>query len=476
MVMSVYFFRTFLFVLFLVPCLALAADIVIEPEVKIVLNQSEVEMGKFILARIKYSGDNVPPLSNIQQWYDDFFVDRRDEGAEKFPDGLIQYTETMRLFPRKTGDKILASIALGGAIAKAVKLKVKSAVRGGINGTPHWQSLPKVIWQGQTIQVSIVQRLLRSSNEVVVEDAQFPGFYVEKLDQKISTQNNVKSVQLHWLFTAEVSGLMQLEPPAIEQRGRGRWRFYLPRVTIKVKPLPSYIPPTVPVGKLSIRTGVVYENDKPLWTIELQNEGQLPDEIYGMRRQLSELNNVSMESVEVSSIQPESLSPLTFIHQYRIPVPDWSWGFTDGPEVVVPYFDINEGQIKTLSERLPSVWYFTREWRYVLFFVLGLLSMIVLMAGIRMINNILAWQHYRHLLQQTTTPHELRRLLLAQGQFCTLDSWSALKHKGIAKQVACQLNSLCYSRSSDISLAKIKQLAINLHTFRYWSRIKKEEL
>ena len=108
MVISVYFFRTFLFVLFLVPCLALAADIVIEPEVKIVLNQSEVEMGKFILARIEYSGDNVPQLSNIQRWYDDFFVERRDESAEKFPDGLIRYTETMRLYPRNTGNKVLA--------------------------------------------------------------------------------------------------------------------------------------------------------------------------------------------------------------------------------------------------------------------------------------------------------------------------------------------------------------------------------
>ena len=476
MVMSVSFIRIFLFILFFVPCLALAADVVIEPEVKIVLNQSEVEMGKFILARIEYSGDNVPPLSNIQQWYDDFFVDRRDEGAEKFAGGRIQYTETMRLYPRKTGDKILASIALGGAIAQAVKIKVKPAVRGGINGTPQWQPLPEIIWQGQTIEVSIVQHLLNASNQVVAEDAQFPGFYAEQSEQKISSQNNIKSVQLHWLLTAQSSGLVQLESPAIEQRGRGRWRFYLPRVTIKVKPLPSYIPPTVPVGKLSIRTGVVVENDKPLWTIELQNEGQLPDEIYGMRRQLSELTGVSMESVDVLSIQPESSSPLTFNHQYRVSVPDWSWGFTDGPEIVVPYFDVAEGQIKTLSERLPGVWYFSREWRYVLFFVLALLSIIVLMTSSRVISNISAWQRYRYLLQQTKTPHELRRLLLAQGQSCTLDSWSALKHNGSAKQIADQLNSLCYSRSCDISVDKIKQRVINLHTFRYWSRIKKQDL
>ncbi|MCU7939254.1 MAG: hypothetical protein KZQ64_16350 [gamma proteobacterium symbiont of Bathyaustriella thionipta] len=468
MVKRISFYQTLFFILLFIPHCLLAADASIEPEVKIVLNTSEVEMGKFILVRIEYRGDSVPEISNIQQWYDDFFVDRRDEGAEKFPDGLIVYTETMRLYPRKTGDIVLASVALGGAIAQAVKIKVTPAIRSNINGTPQWQALPETIWQGQTVEISILQNLLNSSNQVVTEEAQFPGFYVERLDQKVTTQNTIKTVQLHWRITAQTSGLIQLDPPAIVQRGRGRWRFYLPRATIQVKPLPSYIPPTVPVGRLSIRTGVMQINNKPLWTVEIQNEGQLPDEIYGIRTQLSKLTGASLESVEVSASRPDSTSPLTSIHFYRVLVPDFSWGFNDGPEVVIPYFDVDEGSLKKMTEKLPGVWYFSTQWLNLFFIVLVLLSVIIVIVCTRSMKTFLAWRHYRCLLKQAGNPHELRRLLIAQGPFLTLSDWSASKQSKRANQIAAALNCLCFSPSSEISLDEIKQIIIVFSTYRRW--------
>lgn len=440
----------------------------INPEVKVVVDKSQVEMGKYLFLRIEYVGDSVPEISNLQKWYDDFFVDRREQEAEKLANGLIKYTEYLRLYPRRVGNMVLGAIAMGGAIAQPVRIKVNAAVRNGIDGTPHWLPLPSSIWQGQTIAVSIIQNSLHPSNQVVIEAGLFPGFYVQQLNDKTELQETIKTVQLRWLFTAQTTGLMQLEAPAIEQRGRGRWRFYLPRATIKVKPLPSYIPPTVPVGKLTIRTGVSQVDQKPVWTVELQNKGQLTEEIYGIRRQLSELTGTPVEVIKVSGYHPDKDNPMTAAHRYSVPVPDWSMGFINGPEITVQYFDVDEGRIKSVTGSLPGVWYVTRLWRNVLLLVFGLIVVIVSVIGFRTIKNIQAWRSYRHLLKQSTNPHELKRLLLEPGDFCTLDAWSVVKVDPMAKQITRKLNALCYSRSCHFSFNEIKKLIIGFHTFRRW--------
>jgi len=440
----------------------------IAPEVKVIVNKPQVEMGKYLTVRIEYTGDSVPELSNLQQWYEDFYVERQEQEAEKLANGLFQYTEYLRLYPRKVGSRVLGAIALGGAIAQPIKINVKPAVRNGIDGTPHWQPLPDSIWQGQTIEVSIQQNSLHPSNQITMEEGKFPGFYVEELDDKTIIQKHLTTVQLRWLLTAQGSGLMQLEAPVIEQRGRGRWRFYLPRTLIKVKPLPSYIPPTVPVGKLSIHADVIEIDNKPVWTVELQNTGQLPDEVHGIRKQLSELTGLPLEEVEVSVYRPDKHSPETHRHRYRIAVPNWTWGFTDGPKIRVQYFDVDKGRIKTVSDSLPGVWYITKVWRNILWFVFVLMFLLALILSTRIIKNMLAWRRYRQLLRQTKHAHELRRILLTPGDCATLDAWSATKHCHKAEQIARQLNAHCYARLCHISFDDIKQLVIDFHTYRRW--------
>jgi len=445
----------------------------------------QVEMGKFLSVRIVYIGDSVPESSYLGQWFEDFFVDRQETETENLPDGLIQYTEYLRLYPRSTGNKVLDSIALGGAFARPVSIKVMPAIRAGIDGAPHWQSLPESIWQGETIKVSIVQDLLHPSNQIVAEKVLFPGFYVQGPEKEIILHDNIKSVQLNWFITANNHGVFQLDAPAIVQRGRGRWRFYLPRAVLKVKPLPSYIPATIPVGKLSIQTGILYKDNKPFWWAELRNEGQLPEEVYGIRSQLSELLNLPVESVKQLSVeefkaQENSDYPSGFIHRYQIAVPEWTWGFSEGPEIIVPYFNVHKGQIKIVVKKFPAVWNISKSWRYVflLTFVFILLAIFTLI--VKGLKNIMAWRRYRSLLSQTSQAHKLRKMLLAQADFLTLEAWSLASAQADndekLKNIAMQLNALCYAKSyansnadpRRISVNEIRQQIMEMHTFRYW--------
>ena len=459
-----------------------------ESHLKIIVDKSQVEMGKYLSARIVYTGKHIPDSSHLEKWYDDFFVDRRNKESETLANSLIQTTEFLRLYPRATGNKVLHSIALGGAIAYPVKIKVIPVIRNQIDGTPHWQPLPETIWQGETIKLSISQNLLDLSNQIVIEDGLFTGFVTQLLDQKEVKNDNVeqknqKNIQLSWLITANSPGTFQLEAPAIVQRGRGRWKFYLPRVHLKVKPLPSYIPPTIPVGKLSIQTGFFYAQKQAFWFVDLHNEGLLADEIYGMRTQLSELTGQPIETVTFSALHTQQNASLESVHRYQVAVPQWSWAFNEGPEIIVPYFDVLEGQIKRVSKKLPGVWNIPYTAIYVLLLVIGVIVMLVILQLFRGLKTILAWQTFSKHLNDSHTPYELRQLLLAQGSFLNLEQWSQAKYfysrTNAAKCIARQLNRLCFSQlknqqlinkteSPEVSINRIKYLLTELYTLKFW--------
>ena len=440
-----------------------------ENSLRLVVDKTQVEMGKTLSVRIVYIGNDVPDSTNLQQWDKDFFVDRREIETSEAIDNQLQTTEYLRLYPRSAGNKVLHSIASSGAISSPVNIRVNPSVRNNIDGTPHWQPLPKSIWQGETIKISIMQNLMHPSNEIIVDDTLFPGFTVQQLKSERISHNDQKKVRLNWLITAQSPGYYQLDAAAITQRGRGRWRFYLPYAGIRVKPLAAYIPPTVVVGQLSMKTGLFYKNNMPYWFVELKNKGHLPDDIYSVCTQLSKLTGLAIDLITLIIPDPAPDMPLPAIHRYQLPVPDWTWGFTEGAEISIPYFDVRTGQLNSVSKNLPAVWQIPRSGRIVFFLTLALLSLLILFFLYKGIKAILKWRHYRYTLQQAQTALQLRQLLLSQGNFSTLEKWSKrykpLNKLSLAKNIASQINSLCYARSennSEFSLDEIKQMLIKL--------------
>lgn len=441
-----------------------------QPKLSVKPDKTQVEMGKYFSVSLIYIGKTIPDISHLQKWYHDFYIDRRDTEAEDLSNGLIQYTENLRLYPRSTGKKVLHAIAMGGAIASPVMLNVVPIVRKGIDAAPQWQLLPDTIWQGETIKVSVIQNLLHQSNTVVVDNVSFPGFSVHALEQEIISIDHIKKIKLSWLITAQSYGVHQLELPSIVQRGRGRWRFYLPRMQIAVKPLPSYIPPTVPVGKLSIQTGLISDKNKLFWFVDLQNEGFFPEEIYGIRKQLADLAGIAVEMVKLFHTQSAPEVPKGYIQRYQFPIPDWSFGTAKGDKVSISYFDVHEGRILKISNTLPRVWSIpvlgqNLFYIFLLFILCGLVWSLY-KGWKKRLNR----KNFLSLLNQIRHSYELRQLLLSQADCYTLDEWSlkqsSSNKKNQAKSIANQLNSLCYARSSQISLSDIKQQLVQLYSMK----------
>jgi hypothetical protein len=121
-------------------------NIALSAELEIKTPKSQVEMGKYLLTSIEYSGSHVPGKADLQQWQTDFVIERLDSEIDNLEDGQILTKEQVRLYPKEPGQYLLRSIALGGASSKPVSIKVIPTERKGINGTPQWLTTPTQMW------------------------------------------------------------------------------------------------------------------------------------------------------------------------------------------------------------------------------------------------------------------------------------------------------------------------------------------
>ena len=85
--------RFLLTLLVVMPALLPAAHLSVETDTR------QVEMGKYLGAHIVHTGEQSPGSADLQQWQDDFHVDRRGSEVDTLPDGQIQTTERLRLYP-----------------------------------------------------------------------------------------------------------------------------------------------------------------------------------------------------------------------------------------------------------------------------------------------------------------------------------------------------------------------------------------
>lgn len=415
------------------------------------LDAAQVEMGKHLSARIRYTGAQAVGRADLRQWRSQFHIDRGDIQSDSSADGQVVTVERLRLYPRSSGELLLESIALGGAIAAPQRIVSTPSVRNGIDGTPHWLALPTQVWQGEALEVGIRLKLLHPSNHIAVEDLQARGFAVSELPR---VHGDDGSVILRWRLIARDSGQLAIEAPPIEQRGRGRWRYHLPSLTLHVQPLPAYIPPGVPVGRLRLAATLV-EQDGARWhRVTVSNDGELPDEVQGLRRRLATSAGRQPADVQAGPTRSEEGVAQAV---YGVPPDDWSWGFGRGRELAVTYFDTDSGRLASAHTRLAAVWRMPPG-AQVPVAILALLT--VLVAGRMAAHAAMRArrrQRLRQRLAQAGDAHAIRRLLLHSGSAGDLSQWAERQPDPTAAEVAAVLNRACYGAEVDIDLVAVKR-------------------
>ncbi len=401
--------------------LATHASLANEPSLRIEFSSKNqtasgihVELGRFIAITLIYQGPKDPGDIQLHSWTKNVHIEPRDRDIQPTTQNQIQVTESLRLYPRQSGNFTLGAIALGGAILKPFSLKVRPAQRHNIDINPHWTHHPKnTLWQGASLRVTVHQNLTDPDNEVVAEDWQIEGFDVYALPQQTHIKKNIHSVELNWILVPHNTGQFQLPPPAIQQRGRGRWRFHLPPLSLLVKPLPSYLPPTVPLGKPQLTSHQKTTSLGKYYTLTINSNSLLNKGIYGIKNSLSALSKTPHEnSIETVSHTRLNLSATGVQRSttYQTPVPTWSFAIGKAAHITVPYFDLNTGSLKHLTHALPKVWNTPKWFQNLLILSAVILAVWMVWMSLKLILAYRSNQRWINHVKSAPDLHALRKL------------------------------------------------------------------
>ncbi|MCK4707303.1 MAG: hypothetical protein KAU21_01710, partial [Gammaproteobacteria bacterium] len=367
-------------------------------------------MGKYFLADIRYQGESAAGEFSLSEWQDNFYVDLQDSetvdiGIDR---DLQQKTSRVRLYPRHSGQITLASIAFGGAIAKSSVITVKQSIRNGIDGTPVIQPIQQNYWSDQAIIIQVDVALHDPGNIVESNDLEAEGFILQTLSTQRIQSTGVDVMRLKWLLLTPNKGHYEIELPAIHQRGRGRFRYHLPILKLNIKPLPAYLPPTIPVGSLTVHSEIIKpESQSPGFLLTIQKSGRIPEHVEGLQT-LFEGLGLDRLDVEIENRIDASTGRVS--RSYQIPLP--AWYFAQPNSIQIPYFDTTKGKLEYLQHQLPGIWLAPDYIKIIGGFIILL---IIFYAGYR-INNLAEkvrlWKRLQLQISQSNSAHQLRRLLL----------------------------------------------------------------
>ena len=447
--------------LMLLPAISLP---ILSAELSVNLDKHNAEMGKFIIATIEYRGDKYPADVNLSEWHETFYVDRQDAELSEMPNGQKQSVTRVRLYPRVSGNLELSSLALGGAIAKSQQVIVQPSVRNNIDATPVLHPVLPAYWTDQAIRLTVDVALHDEGNNVIANDFESEDFLVRTLKPERLKTSTGSVIRLQWVLLTPHKGIYNIELPSIQQRGRARFRYYLPKLKLNIKPLPAYIPATVPVGRINVSSELVNEKNQPaLWELKIENSGRLPSHIEGVQTFFDQLEipnkNISIKN-QINSLTGK------VTRTFEIQIPDWNLGYVN--EIEITYFDTTTGRLEILKKPLPKYFNVPKHVLTSVILIVILLFFYIANRIDKLAEQIRNWHHFRLSIQQSKTGHQLRKILLTKSYAKSLAEWAGSQQSFLEQQVVIDLNQLCFSASSkEVELAAIKRQCLDYYSYKY---------
>jgi len=277
---------------------------------------------------------------------------------------------------------------------------------------------------------------------------------------------------------------MEIDLPAIEYHLSGVIRriFYLPKIKLAIRPLASYLPPTIPVGKVKIKTsitpaGMLNTNDLAYWNISIESESLTPYWLPPVLRQIKSNDNILFfPATSKRSMHPDSRGVHGRVN-HTIPFKPLSNGLTNLPGLKILYFDPATGKLESVvhQEKRPiSMGYATR------ILAIFILLVVLLYLCRRLYQYIHSHVKYRNqrlnaleMIKQAKTKEDvlagLRLLARAEGwpANLTLSKWlECWQIKYLAepqlKECIQSLSNYCYGLAQEISLQAIISSLVKL--------------
>jgi hypothetical protein len=315
----------------------------------------QVELGKPFFIDLR-TGIQSSPLANIDltALKSDFFV--REIMDVHYDAVNKQQVLRLKVYPRDKGILTIPSLQFAGQSSSPLTIEISSAIDPktgkplevyfSYDNEPLWAKQQWVVTAGIISDAKIVhleseQPTLQFFDQIALT----PGQHSQAGDGKFRHETG-------WVLFPARAGNFELELPAIKyyRDGVNTHNFYPPHLQVTVRPLPVYIPGTVPVGRLSIR---LEGPAQPFMISGDLNHYQL--QIIGEGIQLADMPVISLQSLEPSETlhyqyikeaqQELSTHGLSSKVSYRFPFVTAKTGLVTFAEIRLQYFDPVSGRL-----------------------------------------------------------------------------------------------------------------------------------
>ena len=230
------------------------------------------------------------------------------------------------------------------------------------NGSPAKGEMPGLTlqissqqpWQREQVIVSLSLQTDDTFAHLEVAPFKQPGFVIVPLDSPTLESNDSYTLQQNWAVFPLLSGKQQLTLPRVRYRpSRGRIKtLQSPTFSLRVKPLPVYIPPTMPVGQISLQSQwqaspVITPKQLYYWQLTIQATDVAPQTLPGITRQL--VSGSALEFLPPQRQQKQITTDKGLGNEitYLIPLKAKKSGVFHLPAIEINYFDARQGKLQT---------------------------------------------------------------------------------------------------------------------------------
>ena len=296
-----------------------------------------------------------------------------DTVDKRWPNKKVQILK-LKLYPRKTGSILIPRIYSNNINSKEKHIIV----------TERGTSSPRIIapqsspYTQQQFIIHIEVLSSDSTSRLSIDNKH----KVENFESTVLPFERIKNkegkyiLKTGWALTATISGQHYINLPPIEYSvsGVSRKKFFTPSIPIKIKTLPLYLPPTIPVGKVTLLSStpknIFLQSDSIFyWDIQLSGNFNNSYKLPAILRQIKSKSHIQFLPVNSTRSLKINNNSLNSKVNHSIPFKASKSGFLDLPEIKLQYFDPDNGKINTLIYKSEKIIVLSFFWQTVVILI-----------------------------------------------------------------------------------------------------------
>lgn len=377
---------------------------------------------------------------------------QNDAKHDNWPASAVQLMH-MRLYPRRIGELTLPSLQLAGSRTREYTLKVSPGEAGGQAIEYSARVSATEVWQREQILYTLDIVTTDRFASLRADETPFDGFEsISFAPRRLPLDDGRVRLRISWALYPLAAGKHILQAPAVAYRLSGvEQRMYFPApLQISVRALPAYIPPTMPVGRVTLR------NVEPprwlqrpefldYWRIELRSDAVPPHWMPPILRQLQ--SNQDISYLNADSTRASHADNDTVHHQvtHNVPFKTLSNGGQRLASPRLQYFDPRSGRLHSEEYTPPAIYSLNVFWRLVialpLLLLLGVLTRAIARRLIDWRRRRIALNRALYALARSRDAEQLRTALRQTGvalgwrDNLSLGEWLACWRRGYESEL-----------------------------------------